>query len=105
MGLFTIPDPVSMYESAKNAGLARNEATALVSGILSAAITLAWGSGSAKWALWFGEGQALKDCATVAYLTLHQRMIEGLPLVLTVPQELLKSDNLSRFQTEFVAKK
>jgi hypothetical protein len=105
MGLFTIPDPVGMYESAKNAGLARNEATALVSGILSAAITLAWGSGSAKWALWFGEGQALKDCATVAYLTLHQRMIEGLPLVLTVPHDLLDANNLARFQTMYQEKK
>ena len=50
MGLFTVPDPVSMFEGAKNAGLERAEVNALVSCFYSAAITFLWSSGAAKWA-------------------------------------------------------
>jgi hypothetical protein len=56
MGLFEIPDPVSMFESAKNAGLEREIANAFVSASLSAAIAGMWRSGSAKWADWTGTG-------------------------------------------------
>jgi hypothetical protein len=102
VGLFTIPDPVSMFESAKNAGLERDVAQAFVSASLSAAITGMWRSGSAKWADWTGEGQALKDAATAMYLSLQQQLLTQKPgfLVLTVPQDLLAANNLSRFQTE-----
>jgi|SRR5579864_4572777 hypothetical protein len=100
MSLFQIPDPVSMFESAKNAGLERKVAVALVSAVVSATIAGMWRSGSAKWADLTGEGQALKDSATVTYLTLRQTSIEGLSLVLTVPKDLLDPNNLSRFQTE-----
>ena len=99
MGLFQIPDPVSMFESAKNAGLEREVASAMVSASLSAAIAGMWRSGTAKWADWTGEGQALKDAATVMYLTLHRQLKPGF-LVLTVPTDLLDLANLSRFQTE-----
>ena len=101
MGLFSIPDPVSMFESAKNAGLERKVAVALISATVSAAIAGMWRSGSAKWADWTGEGQALKDSATVMYLTLNQTVVDGLSLVLTVSSDLLDPNNLSRFQTEF----
>lgn len=104
MGLFQIPDPVSMFESAKNAGLERDIADALVSASLSAAITGMWRSGSAKWADWTGEGQALKDAATVMYLTLQQQLKPGF-LALTVPKDLLDPANLSRFQSELKEKK
>jgi hypothetical protein len=100
MGLFQIPDPVSMLESAKNAGLERKVAIALISSTVSATIAGMWRSGSAKWADWTGEGQALKDAATVMYLTLSRQQVEGTPLTLTVPNDLLSADNLSRFQTE-----
>ena len=103
MALFQIPDPVSMFESAKNAGLEREIANALVSATLSAAITGMWRSGSAKWADWTGEGQALKDAATVMYLSLREQEKTNF-LVLTVPQDLLNADNLARFQTEEVKK-
>lgn len=99
MGLFQIPDPVSMFESAKNAGLEREIAQALVSATVSAAIAGMWRSGSAKWADWTGEGQALKDAATVMYLTLEKQLKPGF-LALTVPKDLLDPNNLSRFQTE-----
>lgn len=107
MGLFTIPDPVSMFESAKNAGLERDIAQAFVSASLSAAITGMWRSGSAKWADWTGEGQALRDAATSMYLSLERELLTKKPgfLVLTVPQDLLAPDNLSRFQTESKEKK
>jgi hypothetical protein len=104
MGLFTIPDPVSMFESAKNAGLEREVANALVSATLSAAITGMWRSGSAKWADWTGEGQALKDAATVMYLSLRNLERQNF-LTLTVPKDLEDADNLSRFQTEHQEKK
>jgi len=99
MGLLTLPDPVSMFESAKNAGLEREIANAFVSASLSATIAAMWRSGSAKWASWTGEGQALKDAATVMYLTLERQLKPGF-LSLTVPQDLLDPSNLSRFQTE-----
>jgi hypothetical protein len=101
MGLFSIPDPVSMFESAKNAGLERDVAQALVSSSLSAAITGMWRSGSAKWVVITGEGQALKDAATSMYLSLRELQRDGKKfLTLTVPSDLLDAANLSRFQTE-----
>ena len=99
MGLFTLPDPVSMFESAKNAGLEREVANAFVSASLSAAIAGMWRSGSAKWANWTGEGEALKDAATVMYLSLRELEKKNF-LTLTVPKDLLDAGNLSRFQTE-----
>jgi hypothetical protein len=103
MGLFNIPDPVSIFENAKNAGLQREEINALVSCFYSAAISFLWASGSAKWALWAGEGQAMKDQATAMYLSLHT--LEGKNfLTLTVPKDLLDSANLARFQTEQIKK-
>lgn len=93
-----------MFEGAKNAGLERDIANALVSASLSAAITGMWRSGSAKWADWTGEGQALKDAATVMYLTLEQQLKPGF-LTLTVPKEILDPNNLARFQTEYKEKK
>jgi hypothetical protein len=104
MGLFSIPDPVSMFESAKNAGLEREIANALVSATLSAAISGMWRSGSAKWADWTGEGQALKDAATSLYLSLRELEQKNF-LTLTVPKDLLDADNLSRFVTEKQEKK
>lgn len=104
MGMFNIPDPVSMFESAKNAGLEREVANAFVSASLSATICGMWRSGSAKWADWTGEGQALKDAATSMYLSLSQQLKPGF-LTLTVPKDLLDADNLSRFQTAQMEKK
>lgn len=104
MSLFSLPDPVSMFESAKNAGLEREIANALVSASVSAAIAGMWRSGSAKWADWTGEGQALKDSATVMYLSLRDLETKNF-LTLTVPLDLKNPDNLSRFQTEHQEKK
>jgi hypothetical protein len=99
MGLIDFPDPVSMFEGAKNAGLEREVINALMSAAYSAWITFVWRSGTSKAALWFGEGQALKDAATTAYLSLSELEKKNF-LTLTVPKDLLDADNLSRFQTE-----
>jgi hypothetical protein len=99
MGLIDFPDPVGMFEGAKNAGLEREAANALVSASFSAWISTVWRSGTSKWASWAGEGQALKDAATAMYLSLSQLEAKGF-LTLTVPTDMLSADNLSRFQTE-----
>lgn len=99
MGLVDFPDPVSMFEGAKTAGLEREVINALMSAAYSAWITFMWESGSAKWVDWTGEGQALKDAATTAYLSLAE-LEQKKFLVLTVPKDLLSADNLSRFQTQ-----
>jgi len=103
MGLISIPDPVSIYESAKNAGLERQAANSFISVMYSAWISLMWRSGTSKWASWTGEGQAMQDAATAAYLSLSDLETKNF-LVLTVPKDLLESSNLSRFQSEWKAK-
>lgn len=97
-GLIDFPDPASWYEGAKNSGMERDEVNAFVSMLYSAQISLLWRSGSAKWATFTGEGQALKDAATAMYLTLQDLEKKNF-LTLTVPKDLLDPDNLSRFQT------
>lgn len=99
MGLIDFPDPVSMFEGAKNASLEREVVNSIISGAYSAWISAMWRSGSAKWVQITGEGQALKDAATAMYLSLRELEKKGF-LSLTVPKDLLDADNLSRFQTE-----
>jgi hypothetical protein len=99
MGLIDFPDPVGMFEGAKNAGLEREVINSFISAAYSAWITGMWRSGSAKWVTITGEGQALKDSATSVYLSLSDLEAKGF-LTLTVPQDLLDPNNLSRFQTE-----
>jgi hypothetical protein len=103
MGLITIPDPVSIYESAKNAGLERQAANSFISVMYSAWISLMWRSGTSKWAVWTGEGQAMQDAATAAYLSLQNLETKNF-LVLTVPKDLLNPNNLAKFQSESVVK-
>lgn len=104
MGLLEFPNPVSWYESSKNAGMERSEVNAFVSMLYSAQITFMWRSGTSKWALWIGEGKALQDAATAMYLSLEALQKQGF-LTLTVPQDMLAAENLSKFQTSFVVKK
>lgn len=99
MGLIDFPDPVSMFEGAANAKLEREVVNSLMSAAYSSWITFMWSSGAAKWADWSGEGQAMRDAATSAYLSLRDLERKNF-LTLTVPKDLLGADNLSRFQTE-----
>jgi hypothetical protein len=99
MGLITLPDPVSMFEAGKTAGLERQIINAFVSAAYSAWITAMWRSGSAKWVIITGEGPALKDAATAMYLSLSSLETKNF-LSLTVPLDLLDPANLSRFQTQ-----
>lgn len=99
MGLVDFPDPVSMFEGAKNAGLEREVAEALVSVAISDYITGLWAQGSSKLFAWFGEGPAAKDMATACYLSVT-RNAQLKWLVLTVPEDMLAAANLARFQTQ-----
>jgi hypothetical protein len=103
VGLIDLPDPVSIFEGAKTAGLEREVMNSLVSTSYSAWIAAMWRSGSSKWAMFIGEGQAMKDAATVMYLSLQQLQGKGF-LCLTVPKDLLDADNLARFQTSQLKK-
>lgn len=100
MGLLTLPDPVSMFESAKSAGQDRDILNSLVSATYSAWITAMWRSGSAKWATFTGEGQAMKDAAVAMYLSL-QALEKKNFLTLTVPKDMLAAEELSQFQTQW----
>jgi hypothetical protein len=99
MGLLDFPDPVAMFEGGKTAGLEREVVNAFVSSAYSAWISAMWRSGSAKWVIVTGEGQAMKDAATAMYLSLRELEKKNF-LTLTVPKDLLDADNLARFQTE-----
>ena len=98
MSLLEFPNPVGWFESAKNAGLQRDEINAFVSMLYSSQISFLWRSGESKWAQWVGEGKAMQDAATAMYLSLENLQKAGF-LTLTVPKDLLEADNLSRFQT------
>lgn len=103
MGLIDFPNPASIYESVKTAGLERDIANAFISAAYSAWITAMWRSGSGKWVVFTGEGQALKDAATAMYLSLSELEKKNF-LTLTVPQDLMNPDNLSKFVTERTTK-
>jgi hypothetical protein len=100
MALISLPDPVSILEAAETAKLEREVVNALVSAEYSALIAFVWRAGSSKLAAALGIGQALKDAATVRYLSLRDLEKKNF-LTLTVPQDLLDAGNLARFQTEY----
>ena len=99
MGLLDFPDPTSWITNVKDDEQKRALINTAASAAYSASITMLWRSGSSKWAQWFGEGQAMQDAATAMYLSLRE-LEQKKFLTLTVPQDLLSADNLSRFQTE-----
>ena len=103
MGLIDFPDPVSMFEGAKTANLERQVVNSVMSAMYSSWISFVWRSGSAKWADWTGEGQAMKDAATAMYLSLRELEAKNF-LSLTVPADMLKPENISKFQTEEMKK-
>jgi hypothetical protein len=104
MGMLDFPDPAGMIEGVKMDGLEREIMNSAMSAMYSSWITFVWTSGSAKWADWSGEGQAMKNSATTAYITLHELEKKGF-LTLTVPAELLDPANLAKFQTATQSKK
>jgi hypothetical protein len=103
VALISLPDPVSILEAAENAKLEREVVHALVSAEYSALIAFVWRAGSSKLAAALGIGQAMRDAATVRYLSLRELEKKNF-LTLTVPQDLLAADNLSKFQTECQSK-
>lgn len=99
MNLLQFPDVVAMYQGGKTAGLERDEVNALVSMLYSSWLSFLWRSGSARWALWAGEGKAMQDAATAAFLSLESLQKKGF-LSLSVPSDMLEASNLSKFITE-----
>lgn len=103
MGLIDFPNPVGWFEGVKDADQKRDIINSVTSAVYSAWIAFTWRSGTSKWAQVIGEGKALQDSATAMYLALHELEKKNF-LTLTVPQDLLDANNLSRFQTERMTK-
>ncbi len=97
MGLIDFPDVVGMFEGAKNAGLEREAANALVSAACSGYLTFLWETGKRKWL--GSEGPALQRTAVAMYLTLSRLESKNF-LTLTLPKDMLDPDLLSQFQSE-----
>lgn len=100
MNLFSLPDPVSMFESAVNGKLEREAANAFASSALSGWLAFVWRLGARNL---LGLGPALRDMATAQYLTLRQGETKNF-LTLSVPKDMLDPDNLSKFETEWKTK-
>ena len=96
MGLISLPDPVSMFETAANGKLEREAANAFVSSSLSGWISFLWSLGQKTL---FGIGPALQAMATAQFLSLRELETKSF-IVLTVPKDLLSADNLSKYETE-----
>lgn len=99
MGILDFPNPGDWFNSFKMGDVERKAANAVMSAAYSSYISGLWSEGDSKWFAWSGTGQGLKDAATAAYLSLRELEAKGF-LVLTVPLDLIKPSNLSRFQTE-----
>lgn len=97
MGLLDFPNPTEWITGVKDDDQKRALINSAASAAYSAWITFMWRSGGSKWAQYFGEGKALQDCATAAYVTLSQLERKGF-LTLTVPNDLRA--NMSNFVTE-----
>lgn len=102
MDLISFPNPVSWFESARNAGLERQEINALVSALYSAQLTFLWESGKSL-PFWKSGGTALQKAAVAQYLTLNSLESRNF-LTLTLPKDMLNPDILSQFQTESKSK-
>lgn len=103
LNLINFPDPIAWYTGAKQAGLERDEINAFVSMAYSAWLSFTWRSGTARWVTWAGEGKALQDAATAAYLSLESLQKKNF-ITLAVPSDLLDAANVSRFQVSFKTK-
>lgn len=100
MGLLDFPNPVDWITGIKDDDQKRALINATMSALYSAQITMLWETGKAAEGKWWGsEGPAFKKTATSMYLTLRTLEQKNL-ITLTVPQDLLDPDNLSKFQTE-----
>ncbi len=97
MGLIDFPNPADWIESTKTAGMERDAANTVLSGVYSFWITGMWSLGQRKWLGFVG------DAATAMYLSLADLQKKGL-LALTVPTAMLEPKNLSRFTTTVVTK-
>jgi hypothetical protein len=92
VGLIDFPNPVQWHESAVNAGMERESASAVLSAVYSFWITAMWSLGQKKYFSF------LADAATSMYLSLATPEKKEL-LALSIPTAMLEAKNLSRFTT------
>jgi hypothetical protein len=101
VALFDFPNPVSWFESAATGKIERETLKTLLSSAYSTYITMLFETGRRK--LW-GEGAALQATARATYLALGPMIDKG-ELALSVPKDLLDPDAMSKFQSEWNARK
>jgi hypothetical protein len=99
--MFDLPNPVGMYEQAKNAGLEREIVEDILGQMYSDYITTRW---TMKNIPILGPGLSAGAYATYVSLKNGKLYTEG-KLRLTVPQDMLNPDILAKFQTEWEGKK
>ena len=104
MGLLDFPNPADWITSIKDDEQKRQLINSAASAAYSAWITFTWRSGTSWIAQKLGEGKALQDSAVAMYLSLRELESKNF-LVLTVPKDLLDSNLLSQFQSEWRTKK
>lgn len=99
--MFDLPNPIGMYEQAKNAGLAREIVEDVLSQAYSDYLTTRW-----TWRTLpiIGNGIGEGAIATLVSLRNSQLYEEG-KIRLTVPKSMLDPDLLSKYQTEYKEKK
>lgn len=100
MGLISLPDPVSMFETWKNAGEEREVAEDILSQMYSDYLTTRWAWRSVPI---IGNGIAAGAYATYVSLKNGKLFADG-RLRITVPKSMLDPDLLSLYQTEYKEK-
>jgi len=98
--MFDLPDPVGMYEQAKNAGLEREIAEDFLGVAYSGFINLVWGLRKIPI---FGPAFAAQALSIYFSLKNGKLFQEG-KLRITVNKSLLDPDLLSQYQTEWINK-
>jgi hypothetical protein len=98
--MFNLPDPVSMFETAKNAGLEREVALDFIGTAYSSFLNLLWGLQKVPVVGGAFKAQALGTFFSLRNSQLYQ---EG-KIKLTVKKEMLDPDLLSQYETEWVQK-
>lgn len=100
MGLISLPDPVSMFESAKNAGLEREIVEDILGQMYSDYLTTRW-----TWRTVPIVGAGISAGAYATYVSLKNgRLFADGRLRLTVPKSMLDPDLLSQYETEWKQK-
>lgn len=96
--MFDLPDPVSMFESAKNAGLERKAALDFVGNTYSSFLNLLWGLRKIPL---LGPGFREQALGTLASIKNNKLFQDG-QLRITVRKEMWNPDLLAQYQGEWL---